>query len=113
GVQTCALPISEPALGQAAHEHAERALSGHDQLVRAPDGVRIAGHHDVSADLLQRALDRSEISRARVENRDHEVSVPLVDGIAPPSRGSIRDAASHARAHALKMHSITWCALPP
>ena len=36
------------------------------------------------------------------------VSVPLVDGTAPPRRGSIRVAASHARANALKMHSIMW-----
>src|SRR6195952_580649 len=30
---------------------------------------------------------------------------PLVDGTAPPSRGSMRVAASHARANALKMRS--------
>src|SRR5262249_14290005 len=98
---------------QAAHEHAEGALTGHDDLVGAADDLGVAGQHDVGADLLQRALDRAQIARADVDQRDHWVSVPLVDGTAPPSRGSSRVAASHARANALKMHSMVWWALPP
>jgi len=37
--------VAQAALDQAAHEHAERALAGHDQLVRAPDGARGQGHY--------------------------------------------------------------------
>ena len=56
---------------------------------------------DVSADVGQRALDGSEIPGAHVDDRDHVLSVPLVDGTAPPRRGSIFVAMSQARANAL------------
>src|SRR6185436_7205959 len=105
--------VAEAALDEPAHEHAERALAGYDDLVRAPDDLGVARDGDVAADLGDRALHRAQVARADIDDGDHVVSVPLVDGMAPPSRGSIRVAASHARANALKMHSMVWCALPP
>ena len=38
----------------------------------------------------QRLLDRAQVAGADVDHRDHDVSVPLVDGTAPASRGSMR-----------------------
>ena len=63
--------LAEPALGEPAHEHAERALAGHDDLVRAPDDVRIARDDDLAADVRQRALDRAQVAGAHVDDRDH------------------------------------------
>src|SRR5512140_427727 len=102
--------LAEAALAEPAHEHAERALARHDDLVGAGDGLGIAGDDHVAADLCERTLDGAQVPRADIDDGDHVVSVPLVDGTAPPSRGSMRVAASHARANALKMHSIVWWA---
>jgi hypothetical protein len=40
--------------------------------------------------MLERTLDRAQISRANVDDRDHAVKVPFVEGTAPPRRGSTR-----------------------
>ena len=61
----------------------------------------------LGADMFERSLDRAQVARTDIDDRDHAMSVPFVEGTAPPIRGSIRVAASQARAHALKMHSIT------
>jgi hypothetical protein len=73
-----------------AHEHAERALPGYDDLVRAPDRLGIARDDDITTDMLQRTLDRAQVARTNVDDRDHAVKVPFVEGTAPPSRGSTR-----------------------
>ena len=93
-------------------EFAERALAGHDHAIGASHHLGIAGDDRFAADLRQRARYRAQISRANVDDSNarpsaHADSVPLVDGTAPPSRGSIWVAASQARAKALKMHSMT------
>ena len=106
GRDTLAQHVAESTFGETAHEHAECALPWHDELVRFADHFGIARDHDIRTDVRQRTLDGAQVAGTDVEDRDHSVSVPLVEGIAPPRRGSIRVAASHARANALKMHSI-------
>ena len=63
--------VAEAALAEPAHEHAERALPGHDDLVGAPDDVGIARDDDVAADLRERALDGAQVAGADVDDRDH------------------------------------------
>jgi hypothetical protein len=51
--------VAQATLRQAAHEHAERALAGHDDLVGAMNDVGIARYDDVTACADQRALHRA------------------------------------------------------
>ena len=77
--------IAEVALDEPAHEHAERALAGTTSLsaFRTTSGSRVTTTSPPTC--CERALDRAQVAGADVEDRDgHSVSVPLVDGIAPP-----------------------------
>ena len=74
--------------------------------------VVVAVMTDARAHVRERLLDAAAVAHPVVGDRDHEVSVPLVDG-TPVSSGSIATATRSARANALKHASIMWCAFVP
>ena len=86
------------------HANGDRHRLAPRRQARSPVGhphhrmavLPLHGDDDVGPDVRECAFDRAQIPRANVDDRDHPVSVPFVDGIAPPSRGSMRVAASVA-----------------
>ena len=80
--------------------------------MRGADLVGSAVMTRLGAHVRERLLDAAAVAHPVVGDRDHEVSVPLVDG-TPVSSGSIATAPRSARANALKHASIMWCAFVP
>ena len=91
---------------------AERALTGHDDARRVAHdrGIRGHAHRLQRAGGLERLGDRAQIAEPRVDDGDHPVRVPFVDGTTPPTRGSMREASDVARANAFHSASRMWCA---
>ena len=103
---------SRPGRAQPPHRLGERAHARHDEAVGPGQDVVVAGQPGVPADALEGLLDRAAVAHAVVEDPDHAVRVPFVDG-TPASVGSIVTAARRARANALKAASMRWCAFVP
>src|SRR5262249_50753277 len=103
----------EPAAAQARDAVAKRPLPRDDDAIRAAHPRGGAGHGRRAAGAGERFFDGPEVPRAAVDDGDHALSVPFVDGTAPPVRGSTRDAASAARANALNSASTMWCGFSP
>src|SRR4051794_34528162 len=101
--------LAEAAGLEVAHRLRKRADAGqHDR-----GGVADVGRdHGLRAHVRQRLLHAAAVAHAVVGDRDHEFSVPFVDG-TPVSSGSIETAARSARANALKQASIMWWAFVP
>src|SRR5262249_16211457 len=72
-----------------------------------------AGHDRRAAGGGERLGDRAQVPRSGIDDRDHVVRVPLVDGTAPGARGSTAAAWSAARANALNTPSTTCFAFSP
>jgi hypothetical protein len=89
GVDRVADRIFQAALDQAVHERRERSLARHHDLVRGAHHVGVAGHDHLGLDRGQGLGHRPQVAAAHVDHRDHVVNVPLVEGTAPASRGSI------------------------
>src|SRR5207247_183910 len=84
-----------------------RALPRHHDLRRLGDDVRIVGDdHVAGSGVLHRFLHAAQVPEAEVDDRDHVVNVPLVEG-TPSTRGSIRVAASSALAKLLNATART------
>src|SRR5690606_30582661 len=107
--------VGEPAALQAAHALAEVALAGEDEQVGGPGLVGVGREDRVGALVLERLHHRPDVARAVVQDDDPPTahSTPLVDGICAARFGSRREAAPSARAAALKLASMMWCALAP
>src|SRR5205085_2149600 len=104
----------EPA--EVAHRQRKRPHPRYHQPISRPHLLVIARDDGLGTGVLDRLLDRAAVAHPVIEHRDRRtrahVSVPLVLG-TPRSLGSIATAARNARASALKVASITWCALVP
>ena len=101
---------------QQLHSRGERADTGQDQAVGAPQRVVIGAQDGARADALDGLLHRAAVPDPVVDDPDGDrhqsVSVPFVDGM-PVSAGSIATAWRSARANALNAASIMWWAFEP
>src|SRR5690606_32995179 len=123
--------FAQPGRIQRAHAVGHGALSREHDAVGGADFVGAAGDADVvvGGGGLQGAGDGMEIAHAVVddgdagpdaevlgrsmETRNRDYSEPLVEGMAPPARGSTSVAMRSARPKALKMVSHWWWAFSP
>ena len=89
---------------QRPHHLPKMAHARQNDFRRAAESRGIAHQFVLRADFPQRILNRPQISRAIIEDRDH--NNPFVDGSCSFSRASLEHAYRSARAKHLKIASI-------
>ena len=77
-------------LVERAHHLSEMSHAGKNDFRRDAQARSVSNEFVLRADLRQRVLNRAQIARAVIEDRDH--SSPFVDGSCSFSRGSFEQA---------------------
>ena len=82
----------EAAVAQPPHRLRQRADAGQHEAVGRREHLDVGGQQRLGADALEGLLDRAAVAHAVVDDPDHSVSVPLVDGTPSRSDRSRGDA---------------------